>query len=173
MGEISAPAADDMRACPRCAETIKRAAVVCRFCGAELASRARDFRPPQARAQGPGCFVIGLSFIGLIIATAIGSSIFFPPAKRVYSAAERAAGLHCLDPVIGWNEAVYFSVKHSLNDPKSMDHDRTLIGPVDANGLNAFTMIYRAKNAFGGVVVQTVSGHLRNDTCGIADWKPN
>lgn len=32
----SQPAASDTRECPRCAETIKRAAKVCRFCGLEL-----------------------------------------------------------------------------------------------------------------------------------------
>lgn len=33
---LAQPAANDTRECPRCAETIKRAAVACRFCQADL-----------------------------------------------------------------------------------------------------------------------------------------
>lgn len=37
---LSKPAPNDTRACPRCAETIKRAATVCRFCQSELTAAA-------------------------------------------------------------------------------------------------------------------------------------
>ncbi len=35
-GRENTPSASDTRPCPRCAEAIKRAALVCRFCGHEM-----------------------------------------------------------------------------------------------------------------------------------------
>jgi hypothetical protein len=47
IGHVYSPAATEERACPWCAETIKAAAIVCRFCNREVA-------PPRNTLPNPG-----------------------------------------------------------------------------------------------------------------------
>jgi hypothetical protein len=42
---------DDEKVCPRCAETIKRAALVCRYCGHEFGEGPPSSAPPAARSE--------------------------------------------------------------------------------------------------------------------------
>lgn len=52
--------ADDTKPCPYCAETIKAAAVVCRFCGRDLAAT------PEREKAEPDKGGIGWRFIGVL-----------------------------------------------------------------------------------------------------------
>ncbi len=55
----------DTKTCPRCAEEIKAAALICRYCGHEF--QARPVRMPRARLPGcadktVGCLVVIITF---------------------------------------------------------------------------------------------------------------
>lgn len=78
--------AGDEKICPRCAETIKAAAVVCRFCGAEFAApepRSHPVRsalpdnagletPPKKSGQGVAIGCVSLVFVVLLIGMCAG-----------------------------------------------------------------------------------------------------
>lgn len=55
---------DDTKTCPYCAETIKAAAVVCRYCGRDLTQAQAKQPAPKAKKPG-GC--IGPLFVSFIV----------------------------------------------------------------------------------------------------------
>ena len=56
-------------------------------------------------------------------------------------------------------------IRARLKDPDSMETTETKITPVDANGNHTVILKYRARNAFGGMVVEQALGIVDNDTC--------
>ncbi|PWC69096.1 hypothetical protein TSH7_01230 [Azospirillum sp. TSH7] len=53
----------DTKECPRCAETIKKAAVVCRFCGAEL-SNSEPQKHEDTTKTCPHCYALSTADAG-------------------------------------------------------------------------------------------------------------
>ena len=51
--------------------------------------------------------------------------------------------------------------KKILKDPKSFEHDSTVITPI-VNDEQTVYMTYRAKNSFGGVVVDRIGAKIKN-----------
>jgi len=85
-------------------------------------------------------------------------------AKRAEEAEQKRKGFHCLS---GWSGAQRFIVsnlKPKLNDPKSFEHIETLVSP-EQNGRHRFSMQYRAKNGFGGMIIGTATGTYNNHNC--------
>lgn len=83
-------------------------------------------------------------------------------AKRI---ADENAGYHCLSPWDGSHSALVESVKGTLRDPSSFEHDKTIIAPVDDNGKHTLIMRYRAKNGFGGMTQGYAQAEIDNSTC--------
>lgn len=74
---------DDEKICPRCAETIKRAAVVCRYCGHEFGEA-----PPQAASpasprshSAPTGLWIAFGIFGIIVLLAMLGQCSTPPSS--------------------------------------------------------------------------------------------
>ena len=56
--------------------------------------------------------------------------------------------------------------KKILKDPKSFEHDKTVITPI-VNDEQTVYMTYRAKNGFGGVVVERIGAKIKNSDCSL------
>ncbi|MCU0270447.1 MAG: hypothetical protein MUF83_17615 [Acidimicrobiales bacterium] len=69
MSETTTPSGT--KTCPRCAEEIKEAAAVCRYCGHEFASPPAvvPSQPVERRRRGPG---LGLRILIAVVAIAVG-----------------------------------------------------------------------------------------------------
>jgi hypothetical protein len=77
---------------------------------------------------------------------------------------ERRKGFHCLSPWNGSHRQTVELIKKNLKDPKSFEHIETRITPVE-NGNHVVFTKYRAKNSFGGYVVETQPSAISNATC--------
>ena len=87
-------------------------------------------------------------------------------AARIAEAAEeRRKGFHCLSSWNGSHRAVVKWTKEQLRDPKSFEHDKTLVWPVSSDGKHQLVMQYRAKNGFGGMTMGVVKAEYSNETC--------
>lgn len=90
-------------------------------------------------------------------------------AERLVKAEEKAEnkrkGFHCLSGWSGSQPHVVSKLKQALNDPGSFDHIETKVRPINENGQHEFVMKYRAKNAFGGLVISQAIGTYSNENC--------
>ena len=86
------------------------------------------------------------------------------PATRE-AAEERQKGFHCLSAWDGNHDGLEDLIKAKLKDPDSMETIETKMTPVDANGNHNIILKYRARNSFGGMVVEQALGIVNNDTC--------
>ena len=158
--------------CPRCAEAIKREALVCKHCG-------HQFDPAQVQAQnkkdvkaaGIGCLAIIVIFGVIAIAGGGGGSTGnSSDAATEQSAAQKVAddrrkGFHCLSAWDGSLRGLVDSVKKSLRNPDSFQHVETKITPVDDKGYHMLLMEYRAQNGFGGMIVGKVAARVKSEDC--------
>ena len=86
-------------------------------------------------------------------------------AKAAEEAKEKAYGFHCLSGWDGSHRGFVDGVKAQLNDPDSFEHDETRTWTVGPDGRNNVTMLFRAKNGFGGVIRGRAVGSFDNATC--------
>ena len=82
-------------------------------------------------------------------------------AEQVY---EKRRGWHCLSSWDGSHPQFKNDVKARLNDPDSFKHDITRVGS-NQKGKHQIRMVFRARNALGGVVKNTAIGTYDNETC--------
>ena len=95
-------------------------------------------------------------------------------AERERVAAEREAerrrkGFHCLRDWDGSHRGITRYLERNLKDPDSYEHIETRVMPVNDNGLHFLITQYRAKNSFGGYVVDTISAMYRNSDCSVVE----
>lgn len=95
-------------------------------------------------------------------------------AERERVAAEREAeerrkGFHCLSNWDGSHRGITRYLERNLKDPDSYEHIETRVMPVNDNGLHFLITQYRAKNSFGGYVVDTISAMYRNSDCSVVE----
>lgn len=85
--------------------------------------------------------------------------------KAAEDAENKRKGFHCLSSWNGSHREVVSIIKSALNDPDSFEHDETVVSPANNDGRHRFRMRYRAKNAFGGLVIGNAIGTYGNDNC--------
>ena len=73
-------------------------------------------------------------------------------------------GFHCLSGWDGSHLGVERWIKKNLRDPDSYQHIETRISPVK-DGKHSMITQYRAKNGFGGYVVEAVLVNVDNQSC--------
>lgn len=153
-------AGEDVRVCPRCAETIKRAATACRLCGKRFPPLPDPTNAARAKRYWKMTLPVWVMRAALIIVAGI--------AKWVQpSLQDHQTGSQCLSSIDGSNRAMVEAVKERLRDPGSFQHMETRIAPADEDGLHLALMTYRAKNGFGGVNVSTATAKLSSATCSL------
>lgn len=180
---------DDTKDCPDCAETVKSAAKVCRFCGHKfkepsvLEKATREFvaaaekeaitnpkSSEQKRNENIGCGIVLLVVFSLLVWTcSSGDSETIDTAnseKAVNEAEKRRKGFHCLSEWDGSNRSTVKQVERLLRNPESFEHVETKIAPVDEEtGEHGLAMTYRAENGFGGTNVETIYARVNNGSC--------
>lgn len=114
-----------------------------------------------------GCLVAVGVGLGLIVTCVISLTVTpeLSDADKAAKAEEERKGLHCLSQWDGNHEGLEALIRALLKDPDSMETIETRIAPVDANGNHNVTLKYRARNSFGGMVVEQAFGIVDNDTC--------
>lgn len=87
-------------------------------------------------------------------------------------AARQEAGFHCLSDFNGRHFGFARLVKANLREPDSFEHIETRITPVNEDGEHQIIMIYRGRNGFGGMNVETISAVISNETCDLIEILP-
>lgn len=157
------------RACPKCAEPIKLAAIRCKHCGHDLSPDEVEAGRKMQNAKGAaGCLVVAALILLVGYCTSSGSSPEETAKEDAAAAEDKKKGFHCLSPWDGSSTQLVTLIKAQLRDPDSFEHDETRITPVDADGMHSIAMDYRAKNGFGGVNRGTAFGEIKNADCSAA-----
>ena len=73
--------------------------------------------------------------------------------------------MHCRSPWNGSYPKFVDAVKRRLNDPDSFEHGGSRASRVGADGYHEVTMLFRARNALGGMVRQRAVGRIASETC--------
>ena len=115
--------------CPRCAESIKAAAEVCRFCGHDYSSKKQSFWTELGKPKPIGCLPIIFFFI---MASILFAAITDDPKKD----AEDEQQVKIVQTIYSHDG----QIKALLKDPDS----------AQITHLGAYCGLVNAKNSFGG-----------------------
>ena len=99
-----------------------------------------------------------LLFLGVCLACGSNLSPEEEAARKAERAERKEKGFHCLSPWDGSHYNFEDLLKRRLKDPDSYEHIETRVTRKGADGLHTLYMRYRAKNSFGGFVVDTATG---------------
>jgi len=119
-------------------------------------------KPAQYAAIG--CLVVVIAAVALIV-TCVVVVMGGSESSDADKAEEKRKGWHCLSAWDGNHSGLEDLVRIVIKDPNSMETIQTRIIPVDVNGNHRITMEFRSRNSFGGMVVNTATGSVDNDTC--------
>ena len=86
------------------------------------------------------------------------------------AAENKRKGFHCLSAWDGSHGDLVRQLKRQLNDPSSFEHSETRVTPVDENGEHRLVMEYRARNAFGALILQRLIATYRSSDCEVVTW---
>ena len=85
--------------------------------------------------------------------------------REVRDAEERRTGMHCLSEWDGHNPWLKRGVEQGLDDKRDYKALETRIWPVNDNNEHYVTMLFRARNEFGGVSRYMIFAYLNHDDC--------
>jgi len=119
-------------------------------------------KPAQYAAIG--CLVVVIAAVALIV-TCVVAVMGGSESSDADKAEEKRKGCHCLSVWDANHSGLEDLVRIVIKDPNSMETIQTRITPVDVNGNHRITMEFRSRNSFGGMVVNTATSSMDNDTC--------
>src|SRR4029450_6981661 len=172
----------DEKTCPRCAEMIKRAAVVCRFCGHEFAPAPPPESPADAASRDPSLNAIIGGVIGVV-----GLILFIAMCSANRSTGDLAANKPAMDSAMenlisadanvtsevpveekGWGyDAIADEVRGGTIYRASIDSQNSTYFDFPYNGGSTLTLTIRKHPEYGTDVIFDISkGQF---TCGIDD----
>ena len=148
--------------CPDCERDISKKATACPHCGCPLIAapvvKPAEVVVKQKKEMGCGGLLV-IAFLAMFIYGTFSSisDDAAPKAPPVPKTAEQIRADKVHSAFSGWDGAhrsLQRLVKKNLNDPDSYSHIETLYS--DKGDHVYIEMKYRAKNGFGGYVVETI-----------------
>lgn len=146
----------DEKKCPKCAETIKKAAVKCKHCGYEFTpEEIEEQKKVDAKTARTGCLVA----IGLVLLVSTCTALVSKNdsgTSTSSSSDSKAANTKTSEPsqedmMIRYEVAAKQAMKDSLKDPGSAKYkDVTAHALKDKPGAYVFCGLVNSKNGFGG-----------------------
>lgn len=137
----------DEKRCPKCAETIKKAALVCKHCGATFDAKAVAAQSAADTKNGAfGCLaiIVLIAVVATCSMSSDGSDGSKPTDKKDAAPSE-------IETLSAMQGAAKEAMKASLKDPASAKYQNVFAHPVTKNpGAFAFCGEVNAKNGFGG-----------------------
>ncbi len=159
------------RVCPRCAETIKAAATVCRFCGVRFDADGGVLKPRFLGVGWRRILVIALVLVAIVPVGAIGLGLWW--AFRPWSEAERLAGAHCINPLLGTSLDVHHTLRNEIAQTRARNfkHRETWIGPRNAADQHPITVYFEVTLPGGGIANMRADGAIHTQHCSVMSLK--
>lgn len=85
--------------------------------------------------------------------------------KAADEAARERSGTNCLSWWYDYYAPLVKYVKTNTRNPKTFEHIRTTILPVDEKGEHLVVMKYRAENVYGGMNIEFISAIIDHNSC--------
>jgi hypothetical protein len=139
----------DEKICPQCAETIKKAALVCKYCGHQFSAQdIAEQRKRDSRAGNIGC----LGILG-IIALIVSCSVITTKQSTNSSSASLTSVRDESETIAEFQVAAKTAITSILKDPDSARYQDVLAHALPGtSGGNAYVFcgLVNSKNGFGG-----------------------